>query len=230
MACLLRVCAVLARCQVELGTAFVISQGQGFLGRFVVELRNFCRVFWHQLAAQCQGFFGGVELAGQGCQTHDALARPVFLCQHADVFAQGLVLGHALVGELGRLALVLVVEQLPQGPQGVAAQLGVIRLQGRLQSGARACCFAVGNLALRQQQAQLGVVRITAQQVVQISDGECRFTTAGQAFFQVLAWVQQPQRQADDDHHRQNLPSRRQLWALSARCSGPGRERWHRGA
>ena len=154
---------------------------------------------------------------------------PFFLHQGREllrqILAQGATGGFVAQGRF----LVLVVRGVPEGQDRVAVQLLVARFGGGLQCLAHLIHFALCRLALCQQQPQLWIVWIAAQQVVQVGVGQGRVILgAGQSPLQVLARIQQPQRA---DHHpgqQDRQPVRRENGAFNGRGRGSGYARKHR--
>ena len=178
-----------ARGQVELRAALVVAARQRFPGFALVVQGGLARVLRGFPATECQGDLLLAELTGQGCQPILPLLGPAFLRQLAYVPPQPIEQREPPVRLAVRDMPVLGVEQVPLRPQRFLAQCGVGRVQGGLQRRARAGGVAMGDLALREQQAQARVVGVAAQQVVQVGGGQLGLAARRQALLQVLARV-----------------------------------------
>ena len=180
-----RVLSELARLQVELGTGGIVAASQGAAGG-AFEQFGCLFLIRHGLPELAEN--SGAErvftqLDGSGRQFNLSLGRPGLFDQLMQLPTQFVT--YFRVARLVFCQGIEIVElgQLPEQPQRLPAQCRITGVEGRLQGFAGGGGAPGFELLMRQQQAQLWVVRVAAQQVGQIGGRQRTFLCGGQAAF-----------------------------------------------
>lgn len=214
------------RQDVELGAGFVVGNAQGLARGLFVQAGGFvgvglpCGQFTRALLREGRV----VELCAPLAQARQPVGGPVVAAQCLQLLLHDRAQAGALLAIRSEGDVPGVVE-LPVQPCQLALNLRVGTAAHALQLLARLGQFPQQQVLARQQQVQLHVGRVAAQQVLQIHHRQRDVGVGrgrGQAALQILPRIEQPERTADQAGQQHDQPGWRQDWPLSGLGIEPG--------